>query len=269
MMKLQILIFAIVINYKFACARIVPNNKLYIMENEGFLAYIQPDNKFGNLAKCSIALPNGQIFDIDIKSEKPAKQKTPNNEVFDRFAKKYCGVRVQNLSIKSSGQWTLMAEDDIKYEVSEQLTIDVQLKHIVPKTKNETIGDKASMRVNCPNTDSSLFCRVFNKEGSLITNTKAVDCDAGMQSFSSKNDQFICRSLRWGKMDELETQMNYFIDSTKTEVNSYIRRIENARVLTCENINKISQCRAESPSGKQYLILDGLLTDHYSSYDTK
>lgn len=266
----KLFVFLILSFLQILSGKLVPSTKLSIPENEGFLVYLLPDPSFGILDKCNVVLPSNQEIELDVKSPKSIPKKSPNNEIIERFSKIYCGIRLKKLSKKSTGNWTLIAEDSSKNQITEIFQIDVSAIDGVPKEANITVkgGNLYSTKVACPETNPSKFCRIYNKHGDLIFGKQTPYCDT-LVDYSKNNDQFSCKSNKYGKMDELVTNINLVLEPDEKYIKSYTTKYENNFVLTCESYEKLSFCRAVRPDGKQFLIDNGLLTDFYSAFDTE
>ena len=146
-------------------------------------------------------------------------------------------------------------------------TIDVMDKFVMHKVLNVSVSqDAISQRFTCPDADGNRYCRIYDKLGRVYQ-----QCDK-LFDFSLNNDHFVCKISKWGNMMELTNVINFIARESQPEVVTSIVNNQEHIVMTCQifNSERVSQCRAEAPGKeRQFLIMDGLLADSYSAFDTK
>lgn len=107
------------------------------------------------------------------------------------------------------------------------------------------------------------YCRIIDHNGYI----KKDQCDLYASSFGIETI-YDCRTMRWGQMQELKSAIKVVMEVKPTVVKGEITETETHVILTCQDSK--GMCRAEMPGKtKQMLLFEGLLMDHYSTYDTE
>lgn len=81
--------------------------------------------------------------------------------------------------------------------------------------------------------------------------------------------------MRYGRMREMKSAIKVVKEETKpVTFKGVITETDTHFILTCRDTLNKDFCRAEMPGvekgkKKQFLISEGLLMDHYSTYDTE
>lgn len=92
-------------------------------------------------------------------------------------------------------------------------------------------------------------------------------CDLYASSFGIET-LYDCRTMRWGQMQEIKSEIKVVMEVRRSIVKGEITETDKHFVLTCQDSK--GMCRAEMPGKtKQLLLFEGLLMDHYSTYDTE
>lgn len=136
-------------------------------------------------------------------------------------------------------------------------------------SKNITISKESNVkRVSCPNSayDSKRYCRIFQPDGTISPNGET--CEISISTIFGNTATYECRIMLYGEMNELHSFINVFKAEEPVVQKAKIIETDTSYILTCQNGK--GMCRAETPDKKtQLLIMDGLLMEHYSTYDTE
>ncbi|XP_063701375.1 uncharacterized protein LOC134831550 [Culicoides brevitarsis] len=244
---------------------IFPNKEFSIVKNEGFLTHLVHPASF-KLTKCSLQLEDGTSFDLDPIVKEPFIYNTSEGVLIQRFDQESCGVRVRNIASSMSGLWKLLAESDRKEKDEDTFTLNILSNKLDPSPRVITVTqENPSLSVACPNSKTARYCRVDYK-GKFIDNNNG-QCEPHVMSYGNETI-YNCRTMRWGQMTEIESAIK-IVKEESSSVQSKGKIIETDKhvILSCQD--QTGMCRAEMPGKvKQLMLMEGLLMDHYSTYDT-
>uniref|UniRef100_A0A336MRI0 CSON003013 protein n=1 Tax=Culicoides sonorensis TaxID=179676 RepID=A0A336MRI0_CULSO len=265
MMKLIIFGLLLVISTKNDVESVIfPNKQMSIVKNQGFFMYIVHQSTF-KLEKCSLKLEDGTEFDLDPKVKEPFIYNTSEGVLIQRYSQNECGVRVKNVAQSLSGKWTLTAQGDRGSVESDSVFLEVLSNKLDPSPLVVTVTDENPYRrVKCPNNYAAKHCRVFDHN----RDEKKDQCDFFAQSYGNET-LYECRTMRWGEMQETQSFIKVLMEEEhEKEVKGKIIETDTHVILTCQDYSGL--CRAEMPhKTRQLLLMDGLLMDRYSTYDTQ
>jgi hypothetical protein len=137
--------------------------------------------------------------------------------------------------------------------------------NVEPSVKNVTAAfDGTSTRITCPNSNGARYCDMYNNDGERFPNT----CEKSI-SPTARVNVWTCNVFWWGSMKSFDGTINLLPTEPKKNAISKIIETDTHVVLSCKVEKSATQCRAEMPDRQRKLFLmDGLLMDHYSAYDT-
>ncbi|XP_055846414.1 uncharacterized protein LOC129912263 [Episyrphus balteatus] len=261
-MQSSLLILVILKLYLFSvCAKIRPKSDLSIIDGQGFITYLEVEESFGEISKCWFKFQDENQIEIDLTSNDVIE--TVRGEKVQKFSKTECGIRVENINNASIGTWNLQAMN-----FSESYTNDsVRIRILTaPKMILDTILEKplGLNTVSCTKQDYTRACRLIE------TSTKKSWDQCELFKKINNENNFECRTLSWGSMDESVEKISVRIAPITQYSEASIEERDDHIVLRClmKSVS-VQSCRAEMPDRTtQLYIADGLYNGKYSSYDT-
>ncbi|XP_053668233.1 uncharacterized protein LOC128718636 [Anopheles marshallii] len=247
---------------------IFPSEKLSIAEGAGFLAFLNPNGGAelrkavvtdGHWIHCSVSVNNVQ-YSLDSDQIHRIGEKT----TVERYDTERCGIRVKNLQKALETKWTLYGTDQDGGDRTGVLEVTVLSLKFIDELNVTVSGTSSTATVNCPDKDSSRYCRIVDAEQVVYESC------AKSFSLTQQISHFWCHVMFWGAMTERITKINLFVDENDRDVKTTVEETEDHIVLSCQYRSSVSLCRALSETdNRQYLLLDGQLTGRYSAYNTK
>ncbi|XP_053679220.1 uncharacterized protein LOC128730213 [Anopheles nili] len=245
---------------------IYPSDRLSIAEGAGFLAFLSANGEAelrartsGHWIHCSVSINNVQ-YSLDSDQIHRVGEKT----TVERYDSERCGVRVKNLQKALETKWTLHGTDQGGQDSNGILDVTVLPPKMIDQLNVTISGSASAATINCPDRDSARYCRIMDAEQNVYES-----CSAYVE-ISQQLSYFWCHSMFWGAMMERITQVNVIVLEDDSDVKTTVEETDDHIVLSCQYRSSISLCRAQSENDKrQFLLLDGHLTDRYSSYNTK
>lgn len=182
-----------------------PLSTLSIKERNGFITYLNTSKEFGELKNCTV-LVSEVLFDLYQLEKESHIYLTERFEKLQRFSKTECGIRVQNISRESAGDWIITATDKEGKIETGDLNLSVLSSVDFSNEKNVYVTPGQSTNVNCPASSaaSTRRCRMIDIFG------YSVESCSRLISWRQSERHFTCRSLVWGEMTETVNVINVF-----------------------------------------------------------
>lgn len=201
----KFLIYIFLINKLTEGTNLFPLSSISITERNGFITYLNTSEEFGELKNCTV-LVREVLFDLYQLEETNHIYKTERFEILQRFSKTQCGIRVQNVSLESAGDWTITATDKDGRNETSALHLTVLKSVDFPNITNISVVPGQSQRVDCPAVSASTTrrCRMIDIFGYSVESCTRVI------SWRQSERHFTCRSLTWGEMTEKVNVINVF-----------------------------------------------------------
>lgn len=178
------------------------------------------------------------------------------------YSNTICGIRVNKLSAASAATWTLIVENIYGDIEQDAVTIEIlPTQKINFETRVEKEMGKGT--ISCSKHASyTKHCKIFDNTGQayhecdLYTNIKA-------------NSSYECYTYNWGRMEASVEKIMVDIKESTQHAEATLEENDNHFVIRCQFKDKIHNCQAEMPNGKdEIFIMDGLYNGRYSAYDT-
>lgn len=182
-----------------------PLSSISITERNGFITYLNTSKEFGELKNCTV-LVSEVLFDLYQLEETNHSYLTERFEKLQRFSRTQCGIRVQNVSLESAGDWTITATDKEGRNETSSLRLTVLPSVDFPNVTNISVVPGQSQRVDCPAVSHSTTrrCRMIDIFGYSVESCTRVI------SWRQSERHFTCRSSTWGEMTEKVNVINVF-----------------------------------------------------------
>ncbi|XP_037936959.1 uncharacterized protein LOC119670667 [Teleopsis dalmanni] len=239
-----------------------PSGSLYLMDDEGFITYLEVPKSFGTVKNCWFKFRDDDKINIELNATAPIT--TSRNEIVLPFSSTICGIRVNNISSASAAVWTLEAENI--YGDFEQDSVNVQ---ILPaqKTRFDTHIQRELGKgsIACTKHDSyTKHCKIVDKQSNESWN----QCE--VYTTIRPNISFECLTYNWGRMQE--SYEHIFVETKERTVYTTASMEDNNNtsvILRCQFSDTLQSCQAEMPDHKNEIyIMDGMYNGRYSTYDT-
>ncbi|TMW47591.1 hypothetical protein DOY81_007336 [Sarcophaga bullata] len=265
MLPKSLLVFAVVsvsVRIISKAAVIRPRSDLSVLNGEGFIAYLEVDEDFGEIINCWFRVGGNEKKVIDLNATEPIK--IDRNESILPYAKDICGIRVNGVSTESETHWTLEAES--VNGVVEQGLITVE---ILPYQKTNfdkrMISEIGKSTVKCSiNPIYTKYCKIFD----VYTGQMHYQCE--LFTNIRPNSMFECFMYNSGRMEVIREHIFIDIKNSTLYTNSTLETKENFEILRCDFLEEVHSCQAEMPDRKtELLIMDGLYNGRYSAYHTE
>lgn len=189
-----------------AGTNLYPLSSLSIVEKNGFLTYLNTSEEFGKLQNCTV-LVSDVLFDLYQSETETHIYLTERFEKLQRFSQTECGIRVQNVSIESAGEWIITASDTLGRIEKNVLKLTVLKSDVIPTVTNVSVTPGQTQLVACPALSALTTprrCRMIDIFGySVESCTRTI-------SWRQSERHFTCRSLVWGSMVETVNVINVY-----------------------------------------------------------
>lgn len=253
--------------------QIYPSSRLVVQEGQGFLVKLATDSGFGPVKYCTF-LFNSQPYFLHPGNENEVAYVTELGETVQRFTVSECGVKVSNVSLKSSGIWQLGATSGAGVDAS----ADFQLQ-VIPAVQSgiessTTVSGRpgTSVVINCsPESVDEVgdhqHCEMWEEDSNngregLISSCKWTTSHPQLM----ERKQILCRTFARGSMEAVIkrwTVVGEYLDTTSDYLNG-----DSSVVLRCKRKDTaVTGCYMRNQqTGEMYRITNGLNGRRYSSF---